>query len=194
MARIGLNNFRYGMLTEDAEGNATYGVAKKPAKAVSCNVSITNNDAKLFADDGLAESDTSFQNGTVTMGIDNDDLETMADLLGHTYSAESGIVRSADDAAPYVGLGRVVTRMVNGAYNYKVEFLNKVKFGEPSQDDTTKGETLEFGTTEIEGTVSTLASGEWSKAKVFTNKAEAITYLESLFGTATAQAGESTGN
>lgn len=189
MARIGLNNFRYGILTEDAEGAATYGVAKKPAKAVSCSVSISNNDAKLYADDGLAESDTSFQSGTVTMGIDNDDLETMADLLGHTYASGTDIVRNASDAAPYVGLGRVVTRMVGGVYQYKVEFLSKVKFAEPSQEDTTKGESVEFGTTEIEGTVAALASGEWSKAKVFTDKDEAITYLESLFGTASAAAG-----
>ena len=192
MARIGLNNFRYGMLTEAQDGTPTYGAAKKPAKAVSCSVSISNNDAKLYADDGLAESDTSFNNGTVTMGIDNDDLETMADLLGHTYSAEDGIVRSADDTAPYVGLGRVVTRMVNGALNYKVEFLNKVKFAEPSQEDTTKGDGVEFGTTEIEGTVLALANGDWSAAKVFTDKQEAITYLESLFGTATAQTGDNT--
>ena len=184
MARIGLNNFRYGILTEDAEGNATYGVAKTPAKAVSCNVSISSNDAKLYADDGLAESDTSFQSGTVTMGIDNDDLQTMADLLGHTYSEEDGIVRSADDAAPYVGLGRIVTRMVNGVYNYKVEFLSKVKFSEPSQEDTTKGESVEFGTTEIEGTISQLANGKWSNAQVFTTKQAAIAYLEGLFGTA----------
>ncbi len=189
MAKIGLNNFRYGILTEDAEGNPTYGVAKKPAKAVSCNVSISNNDARLYADDGLAESDTSFQSGTVTMGVDNDDLQTMADLLGHTYSEENGIVRNADDTAPYVGLGRVVTRMVSGALQYKVEFLSKVKFAEPSQEDTTKGESVEFGTTEIEGTVSALANGQWSNAKVFTDKSAAITYLESLFGTATAQAG-----
>jgi phi13 family phage major tail protein len=192
MAKIGLNNFRYGKLTEAQDGTATYGAAKKPAKAVSCNVSITNNDAKLYADDGLAESDTSFNNGTVTMGIDNDDLATMADLLGHTYSEENGIVRSADDTAPYVGLGRVVTRMVNGVLNYKVEFLNKVKFAEPSQEDTTKGDGVEFGTTEIEGTVSALANGEWSTAKVFTDKAAAITYLESLFGTATASTTEDT--
>lgn len=182
MARIGLNNFRYGLLTEDASGNATYGAPQKPAKAISCNVAITNNDASLYADDMLAESDTSFQSGTVTMGIDNDDLATMAALLGHEYDAETNaIVRNANDTAPYVGLGRVVTRMVGGVYNYKVEFLNKVKFSEPSQEDATKGDTIEFGTTEIEGTISTLENGDWSKAQTFDTKAEAITYLESLF-------------
>ena len=182
MAKIGLKNFRYGLLYEAQDGTATYGEGKKPAKAVSCNVSITNNSAMLYADDTLAESDTSFQSGTVTMGIDNDDLETMATLLGHTYSTENGIVRSSADTAPYVGLGRVITRVTNGVRNYKVEFLSKVKFGEPSEENTTKGESVEFGTTEIEGTVAALANGEWSKAKVFTSETEALTYLEGLFG------------
>lgn len=185
MAKIGLKHFRFGILTEATGGTATYGAAQTPAKAVSCNVSITNNSATLYADDTLAESDTSFQSGTVTMGIDNDDLQTMATLLGHTYSAENGIVRSAEDIAPYVGLGRVVTRITNGVRNYKVEFLNKVKFGEPSEENATKGESVEFGTTEIEGTVAALANGEWSKAKVFESETAAITYLESLFGAST---------
>ena len=70
--------------------------------------------------------------------------------------------------------------MIGGAYKYKVEFLYKVKFGEPSQEDTTKGESLEFNTSELEGTISTLLSGDWSKSKVFDTKAEAITYLEGL--------------
>ena len=183
MAKIGLNNFRFGILTEAADGTATYGAATKPAKAVSCNVSITNNSAMLFADDGLAESDTSFQSGTVTIGIDNDDLATIATLLGHTYSASTGIVRSSEDIAPYVGLGRVITRMINGAKSYKVEFLYKVKFGEASQENTTHGESTEFGTYEFEGTVMTLADGTWSTAQVFDDKDDAIEYLESLFGT-----------
>ena len=191
MARIGLNNFRFGILTEAQDGTATYGAAIKPAKAVSCNVSITNNDAKLYADDGLAESDTSFQSGTVTMGIDEDDLQTMATLLGHTYDAETNsITRNANDVAPYVGLGRVVTKMVNGALKYKVEFLNKVKFSEPSQENQTKGDSVEFGTTEIEGTIATLVNGDWSKAQTFNTKDAAITYLTGLFGTTAAATGD----
>lgn len=185
MAKIGLKHFKFGILHEAQDGTATYGAAQTPAKAVSCNVSITNNSAMLYADDALAESDTSFQSGTVTMGIDNDDLETMATLLGHSYTAESGIVRSSEDTAPYVGFGRVITRITNGVRNYKVEFLSKVKFGEPSEENATKGESVEFGTTEIEGTVAALANGEWSKAKVFTSESAAITYLDGLFGTYT---------
>lgn len=180
MAKIGLNNFRYSILTEAQDGTPSYNGAKKPAKAISCSVDISNNDASLYADDALAESDTSFQSGTVTIGIDDEDQTTMADMLGHTVDQNGEMVRNANDVAPYVGLGRVVVKMINNVRKYKVEFLHKVKFSEPSQEDTTKGENLEFATSEMEGTVATLANGDWSKTKTFDTQAEAITYLEGL--------------
>ena len=180
MARIGLNNFRYSILKEEG-GKATYSGAKKPAKAVSCKVSVSTASASLYADDVIAESDTAFTGGTVTIGIDEDDNQTQADLLGHTIASEGGeLVRNANDVAPYVGFGRVVVKMVNGAYKYKVEFLCKVKFSEPSQEDSTKSEKLEFKTTELEGTIATLEDGTWSKSKTFDTQLEAITYLEGL--------------
>lgn len=185
MAKIGLTNFRYGFLTEASDGTPSYSGAKTPGKAISCSVQITNNSVTLYADDTLAESDTSFQSGTVTMGIDDDDLQTQADLLGHTLSAGGEITRNATDIAPYVGLGRVVTKMVGGVYKYKVEFLYKVKFSEPSAENTTKGESVEFATTEIEGTVAALKNGKWSVAKTFDTKQAAITYLEGLLSSQT---------
>lgn len=181
MAKIGVQNFLFGILTEASDGTASYGAGIKPGKAVSCSVSISSNDAKLYADDGLAESDTSFQSGTVSIEVDNADLTTQATLLGHTISGDE-MIRNANDTAPYVALGRIVTKMVNGNYQYKVEFLNKVKFSEPSQENTTKGESVEFGTTTLEGIVSTLANGNWSKTQTFESMAEAKTYLNGLFG------------
>lgn len=179
MAKIGLNNFRYAILTEAQDGTPSYDGAKKPAKAISCNVQITNNNVTLYADDVLAESDTSFQSGTVEMGIDDEDLETLADMLGHTYS-EGRIVRSATDIAPYIGIGRVVKKMINNTLKYKAEFLYKVKMSEPSQEDNTQGETVAFATSTLSGTVATLANGKWSEAKVFDTQAAAITYIEGL--------------
>lgn len=186
MAKIGLNNFRYGILTEAQDGTPSYNGAHKPAKAISCNVSVTNNEAKLYADDMLAESDTSFAGGTVEMGIDEDDTVTMATLLGHEVSSEGEMIRNASDVASYVGLGRVITKMVNGVYKYKAEFLYKVKFSEPSQENTTKGESVEFGTSTISGIISALANGDWSKTQTFDTKDEAIEYIETILGSAPA--------
>ena len=185
MAKIGLNNFRYSVLTEAQDGTPTYAGAKKPAKAISCTVDITNNEAKLYADDGVAETDTSFQSGNVTAGIDDEDTATMAELLGHTVDQNGEMVRSSEDVAPYVGFGRVVSKMVNNARKYKVEFLYKVKFSEPSQSDQTKGENLEFSTGELQGTVATLANGKWSITKTFDTQDAAVTYLEGLMAAPT---------
>lgn len=180
MAKIGLNNFRYSLLTESSDGTAQYAGPKTPAKAISCKVDISTNSATLYANNILAESDTSFQSGTVTIGIDEDNNEMMAELLGHEIDEQGEITRNANDSAPYVGLGRIVDKMVNGVRKYKVEFLYKVKFQEPSADESTKGESLEFSTFELHGTVSTLANGDWSKAKTFDTQQDAITYLEGL--------------
>ena len=183
MAKIGLNNFRYGILTEASDGTPTYGGAKTPGAAISCNVEVSNNDAKLYANDTVQESDTSFAGGTVTMGVDRADYQTQADLLGHSYSSETGLVRNSNDTAPYVGFGRVVTQMINNVINYRVEFIYKTKFAEPSQEDNTKGENVEFSTVEMQGTISQLADGKWSISKEFSTKESAIAYLEGLLET-----------
>lgn len=180
MAKIGLNNFRYSVLTEASDGTPSYAGAIKPAKAISCSVSITNNDVSLYADDALAEADTSFQSGEVTIGIDDEDQTTMATMLGHTVDSSGEMVRNSADVAPYIGLGRIVTKMVGGELKYKVEMLYKVKMSEPNQEDNTKAEQIEFGTTELTGKVATLANGDWSATKTFTDKSDAIEYLEGL--------------
>jgi phi13 family phage major tail protein len=187
MANIGLTNIWFSNLTEAADGTATYDGAKNLGKAVSCSVSITNNEAKLYGDDTLAESDTSFASGTITLGVTDDDDTVFAPLLGHELDAETQeVIKTSNDAAPYVGVGRIVTKMVNGAYKYKVEFLYKVKFAEPSKDETTKGESIEFSTPSVEGLISSLddVNGTWSKTKTFNTKSDALTYLKNLMAAA----------
>ena len=180
MANIGLTNIWFSKLTEH-NGVASYEGATNLGKAVSCSVSITNNDAKLFGDDVLAESDTTFASGTITIGVTDDDDTIFAPLLGHTLS-NGETIKTANDVAPYVGIGRIVTKIVNGAYKYKVEFLYKVKFSEPSRDENTKGESIEFSTPSIEGIISTLddTDGTYNKSKTFASKSDALTYLKNL--------------
>lgn len=181
MAKIGLSNLIWSKLTEAQDGTPSYDGAKTLGKAVSANVSITNNSATLYADNVLAENDTSFQTGTITCGVDNDLDATFAELLGHTITEAGTVTKSAEDTPIWVGLGRIVTKMVSGVYYYKAEVLYKVKFSEPSQDDQTKGESIEFSTPEIEGTIATLANGKWSTSQTFTTKANALAFIQGLF-------------
>lgn len=186
MANVGLTNLWFGNLTEGNDGTATYDGAKRLAKAVSCDVNITNNDAKLYADDALAESDTSFASGTITLTTDDDDDAVFAPLLGHTIDESGEVIKASSDTAPYVGIGRIITKMVNGAYKYKVDFLKKVKFSEGSKSEQTKGESIEFGTPSTEGIIACLndEKGTWNKTKTFTSKADALTYLKNLLAPA----------
>ena len=179
MAKIGLNNFKYSILTEE-DGTASYAGVKTLGKAIDCKVSIEKYEAELYADDTLAESDNSFKKGTVTLTIDEDDDTVFAELLGHTVGEDGEMVRKDTDIAPHVGLGRILTKVVGGAYKYKVEFLPKVKFSEPEQEEATKGDSIEFKTPSVEGTVMKLSDGTWSKAKTFDTKEEAVTYLDGL--------------
>ena len=178
MARIGLKNFRYGILDEETE---TYESVKTPGKAVDCKVSLDLNSAELYADDSLAESDYSFKKGTISLEVAEEGI-IFAKLLGHAVSESDGneVVRSANDVAPYVAVGRILTKMVNNVKSYKVEFLSKVQFKEPATEEKTKGESIEFGTAKIEGTIMQLADGTWSKAKTFATYTEAETYLNGL--------------
>lgn len=179
MAQIGLTNLWYGLLTEGEDGTPSYAGAKSFGKAISAKVDVSTNDATLYADDALAESDNSFQSAKVTLGVADDGMTIFAEILGHKVAESGGeMVRSAEDAAPWIGLGRVVTKMVGGKYVYKGEFIYKVKFSEPSQEDSTKGESMEFSTPEIEGTAATLANGDWSASQVFDTKAKAVEWVK----------------
>lgn len=181
MALIGLNNLWYSKLTEAADGTPSFDGAKSFGKAVSCSVSITNNSAELYADDALAESDTSFQSGTVTLGVDDDREATFADILGHTITEDGEVTYNTNDVAPWIALARIVVKMVNNVKLYKVKVLYKVKFAEPSEDENTKGESVEFATPSIEGKVAQLANGDWKTAKTFSTKAEALAFINALF-------------
>ena len=161
MARIGLKRFRYSKL--DANDEVTE--PKTLGKAIDCKVSLELNSAELYADDGLAESDYTFNKGTVTITVDDDDDQILAPLLGHEISEDGEIIRKDTDVAPYVAIGRILT---------------KVKFKDTMPDENTKGESVEFTSVSIEGSVTKKANGEWSKSKTFTNYDEASEYLDEL--------------
>ena len=182
MAKIGLKYPVYALLGEAGAytGGANF------AKAVKADVKIDNYSAKLHADDGLAGSDTSFKEGTLTFEVDDLGLSVSSILLGHEFDEETNIqVSKAGDTAPYVGFGFYGVRVKNNVKSYVALWLPKVKFGEPSDSFETKGDNADFKTSTIEGTISQNKDGEWREVGEFTTEAEAVTYLKGKAGIVT---------
>ena len=179
MAKIGLNHFMYSVATVGSDGTITYSGANNPAKAISFNFEPTVSDAKLYADDGLAESDSSVTGGTITMGMDRDDITTMATILGHTVE-DGEVVDNINDTAPYCGVGRIARLMVDGSQKFRATLLRLCKFTEPSESDNTRGESVEFGTYEVSGTMVVPQDGNWRYRKTFDTEEDAVEYLQGL--------------
>ncbi len=190
MAKIGLNNFRYSTATIGVNGSITYGTPKKPAKAVSFTFTPTLAEGKLYADDALAEYVSEVVGGTVSMELDKDDIDTLKDLLGHSVATQEETA-NAEDVIPYVGVGRVTKLMVNGAVKYRGTVLSLVKFKEPAEQDNTKGESIEFNTTTLEGEMLMPEDGNWRKRKIFDSKTDAINYIETALGRTSGTSGTS---
>lgn len=183
MAKIGLRKFVFATATVNAStGAVTYSGVTVPGKAVSFSFTPNSNDATLYADDEIAERDTSISGGTLTVGLDRYDEETMAALLGHTYTENGGMVSNKDDVAPWVGFGRVVTIMQDGVIKYRASLLTKVMFSEPADDNATKEETTTFNTYTIEGACTADGSGDWRKQKTFDTYEAAYAWLTGLLG------------
>ena len=66
-------------------------------KAIQADISISVNDVKLYADDAIAESDKSFQSGTLTLGIDDLSDIIQAEFLGHTVGTDPEIIAKGTD-------------------------------------------------------------------------------------------------
>lgn len=195
MARIGFKKAKYNKIDTTTSKYATLASKAVPVfeKVVDEKFAPEYNSAELYANDGLAESDYSFKKGTLSITVADDDDALCAELLGNNTDGEAGEVTSnIDDIAPEFGYGHIIPKVVNGARKYKVEFFPRVKFTKVTSDNKTRGESVEFSTTAIEGTVypldtviNGLAVGVWEKHRTFATLTEAEAYLDKLLTPAT---------
>jgi phi13 family phage major tail protein len=151
------------------------------AKAIQADIAISVNDVKLYADDAIAESDKSFQSGTITLGIDDLSDTVQTAFLGHTVN-EGEITASGTDQNPYVGIGFYGVKVVGGVRKFRAIWLPKVQFGEPADTNATKGDTVAFATPVLEGTIMLDDDGAWKYEQTFDTEAEAIAYLQAKSG------------
>ena len=186
MARIGFKKAKYNKIVGTTYETLKDGVPMFE-KVIDEKFAPEFNSAELYANDGLAETDYSFKKGTLSFTVADDDDVFVSGLLGNKSTTEGEVTSNIDDVAPEFGYGHIVPKVVGGVKKFKVEFFPRVKFTKVTTDNKTRGESVEFSTTAIEGTVypletaiNGLAVGDWEKHQTFATLQEAETYLDSL--------------
>lgn len=150
MATIGLDRLYYAPITEDENGNETYGTPAQLAKAINADLSVELAEATLFADDGASEVVKEFKSGTLSLGVDDIGAQTAADLTGVVVDSNGVIISASEDGGKPVAVG-FRAKKSNGKYRYY--WLYRVIFGIPATNLATKGDSITFSTPTIEGTV-----------------------------------------
>ena len=186
MAGIGLQYCVYAPLTEDeVAGTYTYGTGKRGRKMIKADVKINTTKSSLYGDDGVGESVREFTDGEVT--INQDDLTgTMKkDLLGNeiksvtidTKTVEE-VISKDTDTPPFVGFGYIQSKMIDKVRQYRAIFLTKVQFGEPDDSAETKGQSINWQTPVIAGTIMRRNDGNWKEEVTVPTLETAITWLK----------------
>lgn len=125
-------------------------------KAIKADVTINYAEATLYADDILAESDSSFQNGTIDVGVDAISMEAYTKLFGSKTKEVEGITelhKGASNVAPHGGFGFYKTIVKNKVKSYYAKWFLDVVFKEGNDSNATKGDTVAFATPEFSGNI-----------------------------------------
>ena len=150
MATIGLDKLYYAEITIGEDGYESYGTPTKLAEAMTAELSVEVASATLYADDKASEVLKEFTSGTLSLGVKDIGKEVASILLGSKIDSNGAVVSSGGDDGKYVAIG---FRALKPNKKYRYFWLYKVKFGIPTTSLTTKGESIEFATPTIEGTI-----------------------------------------
>lgn len=192
MATIGVSKPYYGIY-KNTGGVITYENGGIFAKAIEFSASIeSGEDNNLYADNGIAETDRSFGGGSISVTTDEISQTAAAAILGIapntiTVGEDTDVnelVFDDDMDIPDLGFGIIIKKKVSGAYKYRAVFFHKIKFNIPEDAATTQGETIEWQTPTIEGTIMRDDSAKhgWKSEVTVDTEAEAEAYIKQKLG------------
>lgn len=159
----------------------------------------TSDDNPLYGDDRIIENDYgSFSTGTLTLNTSDLDQETSKALLGvkevkigDTGNQITELVYD-DTAKPTPkGFGIIETHQINDVDKYRAVILCKVTPRPPSDAATTKGESIEWQTKELELGISrsdeesTNYKHPWKREAWFDTHSDALEYLKTVLNVMT---------
>ena len=192
MAVVGISKPYFGVYANN-DGTITYTGGAVFAKAIEFSASIdSGDDNNLYADNGIAESDRSFGGGSISVTTDDISQTAAAAILGLTAKTitvgeetdVSELVFDDGMAIPDLGFGIIIKKKKSGADQYRAIFFHKIKFNIPEDAATTQGESIEWQTPTIEGTImrDDGAKHGWKSEVTVGSEATAVAYLKQKLG------------
>lgn len=190
MAFIGMRHVVVARVTAETAGaEPTYNAGMVAGKAITGNLTINRNNNPLYADDAIAEDDNGVTGMSLELGLD-DLLENVREyMLGLVKvagtSGSNDTYYDTEESAPYVGLGYIRVRRKNGETKYQAVWYYKSLFGETTENSQTKGETIEWQTPTLTGTVMGVTVNSkitYRKYQVFDTLSAAESWLDGLAG------------
>lgn len=200
MAGIGMYGVYYSKATI-ANGVVTgYAGVQTMGKAISASFEpSTPDDNPLYANNAVGENDSSgASGGTLTLTLDRLTQDAAADLYGLTVEDVDVTVGDSpgtqvdgtalkytgtEQSAP-VGVAFIRQNQVDGVRNHEVILYRRVTFSMPADNAQTLGESIEWQTPEISGTVMGLegdGSNAWFEQVIFPTQEAAIAYITNYF-------------
>ena len=200
MAGIGLYGDYYSKATI-ADGVVTkYAGIQQMGKAISASFEQAEGDNNpLYANNAIAENNASSgSGGTLTLTLDKLTQSAFADLYGLTSKTSAVTVGTesvsgtgfdidgTEQAAP-VGVAFIRWHQESDLRNkHEVVIFRNVTFKMPNIEGETMGESIEWQTPEIEGTVvGADGTNPWYLTRVFPTQAAAVQFITDQFAAPT---------
>ena len=177
MAYLGLRK----PIIADMKEDGSYNEPLVCGKAVGVTVTPNYAEASQYGDDGKAEYDKEFTDADVTLNTTTLPIAAHQKLFGHTV-AEKNVKFNADDQNNDVGMAWITVEKVDGKRKFISNLLPKVKFSDPSEDYSTRGENIEYKTPSISGKASALDNGLWKETEEHDTVTAALAWIYGKFG------------
>lgn len=184
MAYYGLALPTFAKLNADG----TYSNGFRFGKAVSLNLTINENEAKVAGDNITAEIAKEFKDGTIALGVTTIPITAYSSVFGHSVTVKENSINikdKTDDVPNYVGVGLIKSEMVDGVKKFIATWIYKALFTETSESAQTSGETITFQTPTINGTIAALADKHWREREIFNSESAAQSWIDDKANLAT---------
>lgn len=188
MARVGMRHLVFASISTENAGSApTYASPGLVlGRAVRGARTPNRYDAKLYGDDGIAESYNGLKDISIEVETTELEEESAATIgLFKTIGTDNKVYRQTNKPTAFGGVGWVETHVRKGTTYYIGYWIYKTQLASGQEEARTRGENLEYGTQSLTGTALpafTDADGDdaYTDTKVFTSLTSAIAWLDGL--------------